>query len=152
MRVRIPPSPPDVTDKRTPATLVAVNEAERWVEFGMYLRQQRDNVGLSRREAARRSKLPEATWKDLETGHKTSYGGVRVLPNPGPDVLDKIAKVLELSPEELSRHVGRFGTKPKAASTASRDGVTALSQKIARLDDRDRRLIESIVDQMLELE
>ena len=132
---------------------LAVNEAERWVEFGMYLRQQRDNVGLSRREAARRSKLPEATWKDLETGHKTSYGGVRVLPNPGPEVLDKIAKVLELSPEELSRHVGRFGTKPKSTSTAaSRDGVTALSQKIARLDDRDRRLVESMVERMLELE
>src|SRR5207248_1691165 len=76
-----------------------VNEAERWVEFGIYLRQQRDNVGLSRREAARRSKVPESTWKDLETGHKTSYGGVRVLPNPGADVLDKIAKVLELSPQ-----------------------------------------------------
>ncbi len=130
-----------------------MNEAERWVEFGTYLRQQRDNVGLSRREAARRSKVAEATWKDLETGHKTSYGGVRVLPNPGADVLEKIAKVLELSPDELSRHVGRFGTKPKSASTAaSRDGVTALSQKIARLDDRDRRLVESIVDQMLELE
>ena len=128
-----------------------MNEAERWVEFGIYLRQQRDNVGLSRREAARRSKVPESTWKDLETGHKTSYGGVRVLPNPGADVLDKIAKVLELSPEELSRHVGRVGTKSKAASTAeSRDGVTALSQKIARLDDRDRRLVESMVDQMLE--
>jgi len=130
-----------------------VNEAERWVEFGIYLRQQRDNVGLSRREAARRSKVPEATWKDLETGHKTSYGGVRVLPNPGAEVLEKIAKVLELSPEELTRHVGRFGTKPKSASTAaSRDGVTALSQKIGRLDDRDRRLVESIVDHMLELE
>ena len=130
-----------------------MNEAERWVEFGIYLRQQRDNVGLSRREAARRSKVPESTWKDLETGHKTSYGGVRVLPNPGADVLDKIAKVLELSPEELSRHVGRVGTKSKAPSTAaSRDGVTALSQKIGRLDDRDRRLVESIVDHMLELE
>ena len=130
-----------------------MNEAERWVEFGIYLRQQRDNVGLSRREAARRSKVPEGTWKDLETGHKTSYGGVRVLPNPGPDVLDKIATVLELSPEELNRHVGRFGAKPKPPSTAaSRDGVTALSQKLARLDDRDRRLVESMVDQMLELE
>jgi len=130
-----------------------VNEAERWVEFGVYLRQQRDNVGLSRREAARRSKVPEATWKDLENGHKTSYGGVRVLPNPGSDVLAKIAKVLELSPEELNRHVGRLTNKSRPASaSSSRDGTTPLAQKIARLGDRDKRLIESLVDQMLELE
>jgi transcriptional regulator with XRE-family HTH domain len=130
-----------------------VNEAERWVEFGIYLRQQRDNVGLSRREAARRAKVPESTWKDLETGHKTSYGGVRVLPNPGSDVLAKMAKVLELSPEELNRHVGRLTNKSKPASGASsRDTTTPLTQKIARLGDRDKRLIESLVDQMLELE
>src|SRR5438270_12142207 len=136
-----------------PATLAGVNEAERWVEFGMYLRQQRDNAGLSRREAARRSKVPEATWKDLENGHKTSYGGVRVLPNPGSDVLAKIAKVLELSPEELNRHVGRLTNKSRPASaSSSRDGTTPLAQKIARLGDRDKRLIESLVDQLLELE
>ena len=130
-----------------------MNEAERWIEFGVYLRQQRDNVGLSRREAARRSKVPEATWKDLENGHKTSYGGVRVLPNPGSDVLAKIAKVLELSPEELNRHVGRLTNKSRPASaSSSRDGTTPLAQKIARLGDRDKRLIESLVDQMLELE
>ena len=130
-----------------------MNESERWVEFGVYLRQQRDKVGLSRREAARRSKVPEATWKDLENGHKTSYGGVRVLPNPGTEVLAKIAKVLELSPEELNRHVGRLTNKSKPASGgSSRDGATPLAQKIARLGDRDKRLIESLVDQMLELE
>ena len=129
-----------------------MNEAERWVEFGVYLRQQRDKVSLSRREAARRSKVPESTWKDLETGHKTSYGGVRVLPNPAPDILAKMAGVLELSPEELSRHVGRL-TKTRSASTsATRDGANALTQKIARLNDRDRRVVESLVDQMLELE
>jgi transcriptional regulator with XRE-family HTH domain len=130
---------------------LAVNEAERWVEFGIFLRQQRDKVGLSRREAARRSKVPESTWKDLETGQKTSYGGVRVLPNPGAEVLAKMANVLELEPEELSRHVGRLTSKTRAGATAtSRDGVTHLAQKIARLGDRDRHLVESMVDQMLE--
>lgn len=129
-----------------------MNEAERWVEFGSFLRQQRDKVGLSRREAARRSKVPESTWRDLETGQKTSYGaGVRVLPNPGAEVLDKMAKVLELAPEELTRHVGRLTSKAKSTTaTAARDGSNLLAQKIARLDARDRRLVESLVDQMLE--
>jgi transcriptional regulator with XRE-family HTH domain len=130
-----------------------VNEAERWVEFGVFLREQRDKVGLSRRDAARKAKVPEATWKDLENGHKTSYGGVRVLPNPGTEVLAKIAEVLELPPEELNRHVGRLSNKSRTASAASsKDNSTSLAQKIARLGDRDRRLIESMVDQMLELE
>jgi transcriptional regulator with XRE-family HTH domain len=130
-----------------------MNEAERWVEFGSFLRQQRDKVGLSRREAARRSKVPESTWRDLETGQKTAFGaGVRVLPNPGSDVLAKMATVLELSPEELTRHVGRTTAKARAsAASASRDGANLLAQKIGRLDERDRRLVESIVDQMLEL-
>jgi hypothetical protein len=76
-----------------------------------------------------------------------------VLPNPGIEVMAKIAKVLELSPEELNRHVGRLTNKARPASGgSSRDGATPLAQKIARLGDRDKRLIESLVDQMLELE
>jgi hypothetical protein len=97
--------------------------------------------------------VPESTWKDLATGQKTSYGGVRVLPNPAPDVLAKMAKVLELSPDELTRHVGRLTPKAKSSSTSgSRDGVSALTARIARLSDRDRHLVEFLVDQMLERE
>jgi transcriptional regulator with XRE-family HTH domain len=130
-----------------------VNESERWVEFGRFLREQRDKLGISRREAAKRSKVPEATWKDLESGRKTGYGGVRVLPNPGSDVLDKIAGALELAPEELNRHVGRLSNTPKgAAAGGPRSNSSPLAQKISRLGDRDRRLVESVVDQMLELE
>jgi transcriptional regulator with XRE-family HTH domain len=130
-----------------------VNESERWVEFGRFLREQRDKLGLSRREAAKRSKVPEATWKDLESGRKTGYGGVRVLPNPGTEVLDKIASALELTPEELSRHAGRLNNKQKAAPAGiQKANSSPLAQKLSRLGDRDRRLVESLVDQMLELE
>ena len=129
-----------------------MNEAERWIEFGKYLREQRDRLKLSRREAAKRSKVPEATWRDLETGRGTnSYGGVRVLPNPGSEVLEKMAKALEISSEDLMRHVGRLSNRQRAGSGAGGKGNTPpLAQKIARLGDRDRRLIESLVDQMLE--
>ena len=131
-----------------------MNESERWVEFGRFLREQRDKLGLSRREAAKRSKVPEATWRDLETGHKTGYGGVRVLPNPGSDVLGKIAGALELTPEELSRHAGRLNNKqrPPSPGSTQRTNTSPLAQKVARLGDRDRRLVEALVDEMLELE
>ncbi|MCU1450541.1 MAG: Helix-turn-helix domain [Acidimicrobiales bacterium] len=130
-----------------------MNESERWVEFGRFLREQRDKLGISRREAAKRSKVPEGTWKDLETGRKTGYGGVRVLPNPGADVLDKIAGALELEPQELNRHVGRLNNKQRpGASGGPKDAGSPLVQKIARLGDRDRQLIESLVEEMLERE
>lgn len=37
--------------------LADVNEAERWVQFGQYLVERRRGLGLTRREAAKRSKL-----------------------------------------------------------------------------------------------
>ena len=131
-----------------------MNEAERWVEFGKYLREQRDRIGISRREAAKRSKVPEATWRDLEQGRGTnSYGGVRVLPNPGGEVLEKMAVALEISNEDLMRHVGRLTNQKRAtSSSAAKANASPLAQKVGRLGDRDRRLVESLVDQMLELD
>jgi len=129
-----------------------VNEAQRWTEFGNFLRAQREKVGLNRRQAARRAKVAETLWRDLEAGYTTSYGGVRVLPNPGPDVLEQIAGALEITTEDLTRHVGRITNRSKPITEVNRRGASALPQKVARLGDRDRRLVESLVDQMLELE
>jgi transcriptional regulator with XRE-family HTH domain len=129
-----------------------VNEAQRWIEFGNFLREQRDKVGLNRRQAARRAKVAESLWRDLEAGYTTSYGGVRVLPNPGPEVLEQIAGALEITTEDLTRHVGRITNRSKPVTDVGRGGTSGLPQKVTRLGERDRRLIESLVDQMLELE
>jgi len=134
------------------AYAAVVNEAQRWTEFGNFLRAQREKVGLNRRQAARRAKVAETLWRDLEAGYTTSYGGVRVLPNPGPDVLEQIAGALEITTEDLTRHVGRITNRSKPITEVNRRGASALPQKVARLGDRDRRLVESLVDQMLELE
>jgi len=77
---------------------------------------------------------------------------VRVLPNPGADVLEKMAQVLELTPEELTRHVGRLARTKSSSSTAGKNSSSPLAQKVVRLGERDRRLIEALVDEMLELE
>ena len=129
-----------------------MNEGERWTEFGQFLKEHRDRLGLSRREAAKRAEVPVATWRDLESGYTTSYGGVRVLPNPGSEVLDKIAAALEIPSEDLVSHVGRLSKPKKAAGDKAKDNSSPLAQKVARLDERDRRLVESLVDQMLERE
>ena len=108
--------------------------------------------GLANLHNARRAKVPETLWRDLEAGYTTSYGGVRVLPNPGPDVLEQIANALEVTIEDLTRHVGRITNRSKPVTDLNRKAGSGLPQKVARLGDRDRRLIESLVDQMLELE
>lgn len=127
-----------------------MNEAERWTQFGQYLAEQRQRLGLKRRDAAKRAKLTESAWRDLETGHENSYGGVRVLPHPSPEVLNAVAEALEVPPEELLRHVPRRPRQTSSpARTTSSPEVDDLSRRIARLSDRDRRVVASLVDSML---
>lgn len=127
-----------------------MTEAQRWAEFGRYLVEQRERLGLGRREAARRSKVPEAAWRELETGYKNTYRGVRLLPNPKPDRLRRIAETLELPPDDL---VTRVASLPRRTHQAQTKAVEdRLPRKIASLGDRDRRLVERLVDKMLEEE
>src|ERR1039458_10519568 len=51
-------------------TLAGVDESQQWVEFGRWLAEQREERGLRRRDAARRAKVSESLWRDLETGRK----------------------------------------------------------------------------------
>jgi transcriptional regulator with XRE-family HTH domain len=127
-----------------------VNEAQRWVEFGHWLVEQRERIGLNRRDAAKRAGISLTAWKDMESGYKTAYGGVRVLPNLGEDVLEKVATALELSADEVMKHVGRINSKRSSGTPkATSDAASRLVQKIVRLDERDRRLIEHLVNEML---
>lgn len=128
-----------------------MDESQRWAEFGRWLVEQRERLGLRRRDAARRAKLPEATWRDLEVGRKDSIGGIKLLPNLTEDVLARVADALEVSPEEVLKHVGRPPLRNRREVATERAGLS-LSQKVARLPYRDRRLVERLVDGMLEEE
>lgn len=129
----------------------AVDESQRWAEFGRWLVEQRERLGLSRRDAAKRAKVSEAVWRDLETGRKDAVGGVRLLPTLSADVLDRVAEALELPSEEVLKHVGRPPPRTDGSAQDASDRLN-LSQKIARLEYRDRRLVERLVDGMLEEE
>ena len=132
-----------------------VDESRQWVEFGRWLVEQREERGLRRRDAARRAKISEALWRDLETGRKEAIGGIRLLPNPSHDVLERVAKALELPVEEVLARVGRATSGRRILAPdgpkADDDG-SLLSIKLRRLSDRDRALIEHLVDGMLENE
>jgi transcriptional regulator with XRE-family HTH domain len=132
-----------------------VDESRQWVEFGRWLVEKREERGLRRRDAARRAKISEALWRDLETGRKEAIGGIRLLPNPSHDVLERVAKALELPVEEVLARVGRAtSTRRLLAPDAPKadDDGSLLSIKLRRISDRDRALIEHLVDGMLENE
>ena len=94
----------------------SVDESQQWVEFGRWLVEQRKERGLRRRDAARRAKVSEATWRDLETGRKEAVGGIRLLPNPSRDVLERVAGALELPVEDLLARIGRTDEGPAWAN------------------------------------
>ena len=132
-----------------------VDESRQWVEFGRWLVEQREERGLRRRDAARRAKISEALWRDLETGRKEAIGGIRLLPNPSQDVLERVAVALEVPIEEVLARVGRATSARRVLAPdvpkADDDG-SLLSIKLRRISDRDRILIERLVDAMLEHE
>ena len=132
-----------------------VDESQQWVEFGRWLVEQREQRGLRRRDAARRAKVPETLWRDLETGRKEAIGGIRLLPNPSPDVLERVAGALELPVEDVLARIGR-PTRPRRTPSPPVDGNrpdeegALLGLKLRRLSERDRLLVERMVDAMLE--
>jgi len=134
-----------------------VDESRQWVEFGRWLVEQREERGLRRRDAARRAKISEALWRDLETGRKEAIGGIRLLPNPSQDVLERVAGALELPVEDVLARVGRATSARRALASAHDapkpdDEGSLLSIKLRRLSDRDKVLVERLVDAMLEHE
>jgi transcriptional regulator with XRE-family HTH domain len=133
-----------------------VDESQQWVQFGRWLAEQRELRGLRRREAARRAKVSETLWKDLETGRKEAIGGIRLLPNPSPDVLERVAGALEVPVEDLLARIGRppRRVRPLAAVTDGHrdEDESLLTLKLRRLSERDRALVERLVDTMIEHE
>jgi transcriptional regulator with XRE-family HTH domain len=134
-----------------------VDEAHQWVAFGEWIAEKREQRGLRRREAAKRAKVSEAAWRDLETGKKGSIGGIKLLPNPSMELLEGVATALEVPVEEVLAHAGRrSGAAVRASLLAGEpdDGkvpldASPLAIKIRRLSERDRTVVEALVDSML---
>ena len=109
---------------------------------------------------ARRAKVSETLWRDLETGRKEAIGAIRLLPNPSADVLERVAGALELPVEDVLARIGRPARRPAAARRPSPTTAPAAPRrtgrcsavKLRRLSERDRAVVERLVDAMLEHE
>src|SRR5271163_346619 len=133
-----------------------VDESQQWVEFGRWLAEQRGERGLRRREAAKRAKVTESVWRDLETGRMEAIGGIRLLPNPSRDVLERVAGALEVPVDDVMARIGRRSPRSPASAATAVDAAkskgSTLSLKLRRLSERDRIVVERVVDAMLETE
>ncbi len=135
-----------------------VDESRQWAEFGRWLAEQREQRGLRRRDAAKRAQVPEGVWRDLETGRKEAIGGIRLLPNPSDEVLERVAATLEVPVEEVLARIGRPNPATRRVTLQAVNGRTAadepanLEAKLRRLAPRDRALVEHLVDGMLTAE
>lgn len=136
----------------------SVDESRQWAEFGKWLAEQREQKGLRRRDAAKRAQVPEGLWRDLETGRKEAIGGIRLLPNPSQDVLERVAGVLEVPVDEVLARIGRPSPSVRRLTLQALNGRDAgeepltLEAKLRRLTPRDRALVEHLVDGMLTVE
>ena len=134
-----------------------MDESQQWVEFGRWLAEQREQRGLRRRDAARRAKVSESLWRDLETGRKEAIGAIRLLPNPSADVLERVAGALEVPVEEVLARIGRPARPSRSTASGTgaarpEDDGSLLGVKLRRLSERDRAVVERLVDAMLEHE
>ncbi|MBV8952257.1 MAG: helix-turn-helix transcriptional regulator [Actinobacteria bacterium] len=139
--------PRAVVPPRRSGNMHGVNEAQRWADFGRFVAERREELSLNRRAAAKKAGLSESTLKALESGYQTAYGGVRVLPNLTPDELQQLADALEIDAVELRGRLGRAA--PRLVSNEQPDSrATALARRIARLDERDRQIVELLVQRL----
>lgn len=114
-----------------------------WEAVGQELARARRALRLSKREAARRARIADITWRQYEAGKRQVAPGVLLPINPSDDNLAAAALAVEIDPGPLFEMVGRTysGPPPQLPS----------SDQLVRLDAVERRLndLEAKVDLLL---
>lgn len=83
------------------------DEAQAWKEAGQLLKEGRESVGLSKREAARVAGFSEITWRQLEDGERQISRGVKVPVSPKDETLAAAGIAARVVLEDLFRIVDR---------------------------------------------
>ena len=112
-----------------------------WAGIGAWIGEQRQSLGLSRTEAARRARVSNSTWRQIEAGQN---------PRPTDETLVRIALALRLDPSEMmGRCRRRYASIPSIREVAPVGAPLSLLLVLeadARLDERSRRLIMDLYD------
>ncbi|GEM_PF-2436263 len=116
-----------------------------WRTVAETLGAARKRLKLSKRQAARRAGISEGTWRQLERG-PTFEGGSVYVNQTRPENLYAAARAVGVDPKIV---FGAFNEEvPEGLDFTPYDD--RLARKIARLDVRDRDIVERLVDSMLD--
>ena len=112
-----------------------------WPAIGAGIGEQRQGLGLSRTEAARRARVSSTTWRLIEAGQN---------PRPTDETLIRIALALRLDPAEMmARCRRRYVTIPsirEVVPVGAPLGLLQVLESDGRLDERSRRLIVELYE------
>ena len=116
-------------------------EGVDWIGVGEYIGEHRRRLGLSKNEAARRARVSNTTWRQLEAGQND---------HPTDETLVRMARALLLDPSEIMRRCHR-----RQVEVAGVRDLPPLGPPVAllevlesdrRLDPRARRVLMELYD------
>ncbi|MFI8660778.1 helix-turn-helix domain-containing protein [Rhodococcus qingshengii] len=112
------------------------------IELAKFIRARRAELGLARREAARKAGISEATWRMIEIGRPTDDG--LHFSAPTIDTLNRIASVLQLEGKQLRKVAGNHIKTDSRPATIG--PVESRAIDVAGLTDDQIDLLQQIAD------
>ena len=129
----------------SPATAGASGEASvaGWTRLATSVHLRRLSLELTSAEAARRAGVAESHWKLVEAGSTDGYP-VTTFP--------RMAAALDWPDDALDRILDGETDLPvlQPAPQQAASGPAGLAERIGRLSARDQRVVEQLVDAMLD--
>jgi transcriptional regulator with XRE-family HTH domain len=121
-----------------------VDEAA-WRAFGEWVEELRVRSGLQVGEVAARAGVSRVWLQEIRKGGRGVPGGWR-LPNPKDEALVRLARVLNVAPEEMLARAGRStGGAPGGradADAASPDATARIQELEQQVREQERELAE----------
>ena len=112
-----------------------------WPDIGAWIGEQRQRLGLSTADAARRARVANTTWEQIEAGRHH---------HPTDETLVRMARTLQVDPAEMmARCRRRYADIPTIREVAPVGAPLDLLQVLEsddRLDDRSRRLLMELYE------
>jgi transcriptional regulator with XRE-family HTH domain len=116
-----------------------------WRSFGEWIEELRVRSGLQVGEVAERAGVSRVWLQEMRKGGRGVPGGWR-LPNPKDEALVRLARVLNVSPEEMLARAGRStGGAPgdhADADAASPDAAARIQELEQQVRQQERELTE----------
>ncbi len=112
-----------------------------WAQIGGWIGEQRQSLGLSMTDAARRARVSSTTLRHLEAGRNH---------HPTDETLIRIARALRLDPAEMMarcrRRYADIPTIRDMAPVGAPLGLLQVLESDGRLDERSRHLLMELYE------